>query len=208
MSKGIITQMGMIVKEKHGNDASPLAIWCICFANMMLLIHSQWCNVCHKMWRSHASLGEAVIIGRCTTSFAKSKHRWKKHCSRSAFFWWGMVDSDHRSRWQQIYSLPPLAAREIPHIVGHGAWPFGAGDRSRTNNLLITNQLLCHWATPANCSFANCIRFRNGNIISQEFAFVKPFLKKYLYLFFACVLFLYNYNVARLSFSLSVLYYW
>ena len=24
-----------------------------------------------------------------------------------------------------------------------------AGDRSRTNNLLITNQLLCHWATPA-----------------------------------------------------------
>ena len=27
--------------------------------------------------------------------------------------------------------------------------PYGAGDRSRTNNLLITNQLLCHWATPA-----------------------------------------------------------
>ena len=34
-----------------------------------------------------------------------------------AFFWWGMVDSDHRSQWQQIYSLPPLAAREIPQIV-------------------------------------------------------------------------------------------
>ena len=27
-----------------------------------------------------------------------------------------MVDSDHRSQWQQIYSLPPLAAREIPQI--------------------------------------------------------------------------------------------
>ena len=26
---------------------------------------------------------------------------------------------------------------------------YGAGDRSRTCNLLITNQLLCHWATPA-----------------------------------------------------------
>ena len=26
---------------------------------------------------------------------------------------------------------------------------YGAGDWSRTNNLLITNQLLCHWATPA-----------------------------------------------------------
>ena len=35
---------------------------------------------------------------------------------KSSFFcWWGMVDSDHRSQWQQIYSLPPLAAREIPH---------------------------------------------------------------------------------------------
>ena len=26
---------------------------------------------------------------------------------------------------------------------------YGAGDRIRTNNLLITNQLLCRWATPA-----------------------------------------------------------
>ena len=29
--------------------------------------------------------------------------------------WWGKVDSNHRSQWQQIYSLPPLAAREFPH---------------------------------------------------------------------------------------------
>ena len=35
---------------------------------------------------------------------------------------------------QQIYSLPPLAAREPPHI--------GAGGRIRTPDLLITNQLL------------------------------------------------------------------
>ena len=34
----------------------------------------------------------------------------------SAFFWWGKVDSDHRSQRQQIYSLPPLATREFPHI--------------------------------------------------------------------------------------------
>ena len=32
------------------------------------------------------------------------------------FFWWGKLDSDQRSQWQQIYSLPPLAAREFPHI--------------------------------------------------------------------------------------------
>ena len=31
-------------------------------------------------------------------------------------FWWGMVDSNHRRHSQQIYSLSPLATREIPHI--------------------------------------------------------------------------------------------
>ena len=42
------------------------------------------------------------------------------HClgrQMCAFFWWGMVDSDHRSHRQQIYSLPPLAAREFPPIM-------------------------------------------------------------------------------------------
>ena len=45
---------------------------------------------------------------------------------------------------QQIYSLSPLAARERSHIDGSLEVTRGAGDRSRTNNLLITNQLLCH----------------------------------------------------------------
>ncbi len=36
---------------------------------------------------------------------------------------------------QQIYSLSPLATRESIHE---------ADDRTRTDNLLITNQLLCH----------------------------------------------------------------
>ena len=50
------------------------------------------------------------------------------------------MDSNHRSRRQQIYSLPPLATRESLHIqfIQHGA------DReNRTPNLLITNQLRC-----------------------------------------------------------------
>ena len=33
-----------------------------------------------------------------------------------SFFWWERVDSDHRSETQQIYSLPPLATRELLHI--------------------------------------------------------------------------------------------
>ena len=32
------------------------------------------------------------------------------------FLWWGRTDSNHRSDTQQIYSLSPLATRELPHI--------------------------------------------------------------------------------------------
>ena len=35
---------------------------------------------------------------------------------RKCLFWWGKLDSNQRSHGQQIYSLPPLAAREFPHI--------------------------------------------------------------------------------------------
>ena len=50
-----------------------------------------------------------------------------------------MVDSNHRRHSQQIYSLSPLATREIPHIK---FCLYGAGRRTRTPDLLITNQLL------------------------------------------------------------------
>ena len=53
---------------------------------------------------------------------------------------WMEVDSNHRSKLQQIYSLSPLATRESIHI--HFSMNK-ADDRTRTDNLLITNQLLC-----------------------------------------------------------------
>ena len=62
--------------------------------------------------------------------------KWKKRPRLQAPFWWGKVDSNHRSRRQQIYSLPHLTALEFPHIK------TGAGGRIRTPDLLITNQLL------------------------------------------------------------------
>ena len=31
-------------------------------------------------------------------------------------FWWERVDLNHRSETQQIYSLPPLATRELSHM--------------------------------------------------------------------------------------------
>ena len=53
-------------------------------------------------------------------------------------FWWRRVDSNHRSESQQIYSLPPLATRELLRMKLND----GAGGRTRTPDLLITNQLL------------------------------------------------------------------
>ena len=56
------------------------------------------------------------------------------------------VDSNHRSVAQQIYSLPPLATRESIHCNMKLLFALEkqkADDRTRTDNLLITNQLLC-----------------------------------------------------------------
>ena len=64
-----------------------------------------------------------------------SHHRKTDVALTSVFLWWEEVDSNHRRHGRQIYSLLPLAARESSLV--------GAGDRNRTSNLLITNQLLC-----------------------------------------------------------------
>ena len=52
--------------------------------------------------------------------------------------WWGGEDSNLRRLRRQIYSLLPLAAREPLQLY----YSSGAGDGTRTRNLLITNQLL------------------------------------------------------------------
>ena len=43
-------------------------------------------------------------------------HTTKKHPYWDAFLWWAEVDSNHRSRRRQIYSLIHLAALESAHI--------------------------------------------------------------------------------------------
>ena len=62
--------------------------------------------------------------------------------------YWMEVDSNHRSNLQQIYSLSPLATRESAHLHNLKQYVLivlncKADDRTRTDNLLITNQLLC-----------------------------------------------------------------
>ena len=67
-----------------------------------------------------------------------------------ALSWWRGEDSNLRRLSRQIYSLIPLTTREpLPQRAAHcpGAPNdcqelFGAGDRSRTCDLLITNQPL------------------------------------------------------------------
>ena len=61
------------------------------------------------------------------------------------------VDSNHRSKLQQIYSLSPLATREAIHR---------ADERTRTVNLLITNQLLCQLSHIG--LHTNCVVLKNG----------------------------------------------
>ncbi len=47
----------------------------------------------------------------------KSKKRTGKLPKSLPVLWWGRTDSNHRSKKQQIYSLPPLATRELPHVT-------------------------------------------------------------------------------------------
>ena len=70
----------------------------------------------------------------------KYPYQQKAPPKRMVLIWWGKVDSNHRSYKQQIYSLSPLATREFPHMKF--AFLCGAGRRTRTPDLLITNQLL------------------------------------------------------------------
>ena len=50
-------------------------------------------------------------------SFSTTRSHQKQNRKLSlAVCWWERVDSNHRSRRQQIYSLPPLATREHSHI--------------------------------------------------------------------------------------------
>ena len=94
----------------------------------------------------------------------------EKATLRATFsFWWGMVDSNHRRRCQQIYSLSPLATREIPHMK---FVEDGAGRRTRTPDLLITNQLLYQLSYTSTTTSENYATIKTG--LCQQKSFVNP----------------------------------
>ncbi len=56
-------------------------------------------------------------LNNCVNKRQKSESIANWHEVRISELWWERVDSNHRSYQQQIYSLPPLAARELSHIL-------------------------------------------------------------------------------------------
>ncbi len=74
------------------------------------------------------------------------------------------VDSNHRSNLQQIYSLSPLATRESIHMM---LTHHRADDRTRTDNLLITNQLLCQLSHIGKCDGAYRARTYDPLLVRQ-----------------------------------------
>ena len=80
-----------------------------------------------------------------------------------------------------LQSAPFGRSGNPPYLLGSARRSLGAGDRSRTNNLLITNQLLCHCATPAEREY-----YTTKNLECQ--AFFESFL-----------IFFYFFNLAQKS---------
>ena len=99
------------------------------------------------------------------TSFQTAPPRGKK-------IKWAEMDSNHRSITQQIYSLSPLATRESTHfsLLATSCFKQKADDRTRTDNLLITNQLLCQLSHIGECLTANGWRWiRTTEAICSRF---------------------------------------
>ena len=58
-----------------------------------------------------------ILFCKCGTLFSWHYEKQKSRIFAAFRFEWGKVDSNHRRRCQQIYSLSPLATREFPQIL-------------------------------------------------------------------------------------------
>ena len=79
--------------------------------------------------------------------------------------WWRGKDSNLRRQSRQIYSLIPLTAREPLHRFSKLLvfYYTGAGNRSRTCDLLITNQLLYQLSYAGTFGLKTKTLFINGS---------------------------------------------
>ena len=75
-------------------------------------------NCCTRDFGSPQNLSRlcGCVAEPCVSPMLPSPAKTKTPPMAVFLFWWEMVDSNHRRRSQQIYSLSPLATREISHI--------------------------------------------------------------------------------------------
>ncbi len=73
--------------------------------------------------KENRSPAQRVRFGKEEPRRARAR-TFKKSRSKANFAptWWRRVDSNHRSETQQIYSLPPLATRELLHMELWSWW--------------------------------------------------------------------------------------
>ena len=144
------------------------------------------------MWRSHASLGVAVIIGRSPASFAAGKHHSKNALlseDKSAFFVGGerfeliltpavfsASCADERNDMKRSSNLR-RGSHSPSHAKNHtpiGMWFFGGEREIRTlGRVLAYTRFPVVRLRPAQPSL-----HADPCIISYSFFKIKPFLKK------------------------------
>ena len=78
--------------------------------------------------------------------------------------WWGMVDSNHRRRCQQIYSLSPLATREIPHIQFWSWWTDSNPRPADYKSAALPAELYQHLSNEQVVYYQTSIRLSTGNL--------------------------------------------
>ena len=100
-----------------------------------------------------------------------------------SFFWWEKVDSNHRSRWQQIYSLPPLAAREFSPIWKWSWWTDSNPRPADYKSAALPTELHQHFQAPKQYNII--IRFCQDifitflkNFIFHNFWFLRKSIKR------------------------------
>ena len=147
--------------ERSAVARGTLASISILFVSEIFALGQMWNNFLRKLWNRKLTLSvkwnksshAARRISHCGAIFHarrvfhkswKDLFHWKNRqsCIKiDGFFWWERVDSNHRRRSQQIYSLPPLATRELSLELVMGLEPA-----------TCWLQISCspNWATPAN----------------------------------------------------------
>ena len=100
---------------------------------LLLIAKENICVAAIELAASNAPPERYIYMGsNLTTPTAKQK---APSVRMVLLFWWGMVDSNHRRHSQQIYSLSPLATREIPHIQFRSLEPVDGLVKSRCDSV-------------------------------------------------------------------------